>query len=151
MKQKQKEKIKPPLSPKEYRQELEFVELKKIELESCSVRLKRDRLQATSGPITLDITSKAEHKIIDPKTAVLTEQFLLVGTRTTKRNYIIRIEYTVSVTLERLKGNFTNEFLDTYMIVNLNLITWPYFREFVHNITHRMGIPPLVLPFLKKS
>ncbi len=147
---KQKQKDKPPLSPKEYKEELRSVDLSKIELDSCSAKLRRDRLQAIPGPITLDVTNKAEHKIIDPKMAVLTEQFLLVGTRTTKRDYIIRIECTLSVTLTKTKGEFTREFLDTYMIVNLDLNTWPYFREFVHNITHRMDIPPLVLPFLKE-
>jgi hypothetical protein len=29
---------------------------------------------------------------------------------------------------------------------NLPWIVWPYFRELVHSIMHRMGWPPLVLP-----
>ncbi len=148
---KQKKEKETLLSPEEYKKELRFVELSKIELESCSAKLRREKLQATQGPIKIDITAKTQWKIIDQGEAVFTEQFVLIGTRTTKRDYAIRIECTLLITIKKSEGQFTKEFLDTYMRFNLNLISWPYFREFVHNITHRMGIPPLILPFLKPS
>ena len=38
-------------------------------------------------------------------------------------------------------------FLETYFRV----ISWPYFRQFVSDMTARMAIPPLVLPLLPES
>ena len=146
---KQKQIKKPPISPDKYKQELKSVQLKQIRLESCSAKLRREKLERTEGPINVDVSTKASYVIADQTTAIITEQFLLVGTKATKRDYAIRIECTLSVTITKSQGTFTKGFLDTYLMVNLNLISWPYFREFVHNITQRMGIPPLILPFLK--
>jgi len=51
--------------------------------------------------------------------------------------------------LLKSKEKFTDEFFDVYKEVSLKLNTWPYFREFVNNITSRMNIPPLTIPFFK--
>lgn len=39
-----------------------------------------------------------------------------------------------------------DELFNKFAIRNLPLNTWPYFREFVHNITVRMGWSPLIAP-----
>ncbi len=147
----QKQNIKPPLSPNEYRKELKQVDLDKIQLESCSVKFKRERFSEDKEQIKIDVSSKVNYKIVNPGYAVFMEQFILTGTKTIKRDYIIKIDCTLSVTLKRTGGEFKEDFLKTYSMVNLNLVLWPYFREFVHNITYRLGIPPLILPFLKQQ
>lgn len=40
----------------------------------------------------------------------------------------------------------SDDFFKIFKVRNLPLNTWPYFREFVHNITMRMGWPPLIAP-----
>lgn len=39
-----------------------------------------------------------------------------------------------------------DEIFDIFAKRNLILNTWPYFREFTHNIIGRMGWPPLIAP-----
>lgn len=39
-----------------------------------------------------------------------------------------------------------DEFFTIFKTHNLKLNTWPYFREFVHNIALRMGWPPFIAP-----
>ena len=56
-----------------------------------------------------------------------------------------KISVTFCVTYSsKLKIN--EEIFDIFTKRNLILNTWPYFREFIHNIIGRMGWPPLIAP-----
>lgn len=44
---------------------------------------------------------------------------------------------------------FSPEFFEEFKKANLHINTWPFFREFVYNMTARMNIPPITLPLLK--
>jgi len=44
------------------------------------------------------------------------------------------------------KTPITNGFFEIFKARNLPLNTWPYFREFVHNITSRVGWPLFIAP-----
>lgn len=46
------------------------------------------------------------------------------------------------------KSSLPNNFWKIYNKSTLPLIVYPYFREFVQNMTARMNIPPLTLPIL---
>jgi preprotein translocase subunit SecB len=39
-----------------------------------------------------------------------------------------------------------HEFADRFTQSELRVILWPYFREFVNDITGRMSIPPVLIP-----
>jgi len=43
----------------------------------------------------------------------------------------------------------TEDLFGLYVDNNLNINTWPYARELINNITARMNIPPLTLPYFK--
>lgn len=79
--------------------------------------------------------------------------------------YIISAEWVLSVKFEKDTENFleinalynvvlskseelSKDFWNIYKKATLPLIVYPYFREFVQNITSRMNIPPLTLPIL---
>jgi len=40
----------------------------------------------------------------------------------------------------------SDDFFKIFKARNLPLNTWPYFREFVHNVIMRMGWPPFIAP-----
>lgn len=40
----------------------------------------------------------------------------------------------------------SDDLFEIFKIRNLPLNTWPYFREFIHNITMRVGWPPFIAP-----
>ncbi len=40
----------------------------------------------------------------------------------------------------------TDDLFEIFKERNLPVNTWPYFREFVHNITARLGWPPYIAP-----
>jgi preprotein translocase subunit SecB len=45
----------------------------------------------------------------------------------------------------------TKDYFGVFVQVNLPVNTWPYFREFVHSTVSRMGLPPVVLPLVKRG
>ena len=40
----------------------------------------------------------------------------------------------------------TKDFVGVFKENSIELVSWPYFREFVQNMIARMGFPPLTLP-----
>jgi len=138
-----------PISPQEYKEELEVIHLQEIKLDSCSAKIRRERLGETNRPLKVEIKSRARYEILEESVVILTDHFSLVGTLTTKRDYVIKIECEFSVVIEKEKGFLKKEFMETYLKLNLEILLWPYFREFIHSMTNRMGLPPITLPFLK--
>jgi len=49
---------------------------------------------------------------------------------------------------EDVKG-FDKETLEEFADINGLFNAWPYWREFVQNVTTRMGLPPLTVPVLR--
>jgi hypothetical protein len=45
----------------------------------------------------------------------------------------------------------TPEFVEQLSQSEIRLIVWPYFREYVSNVSGRMHIPPLILPMKNQS
>lgn len=42
--------------------------------------------------------------------------------------------------------DFNDSVWDVFSALNIPLNAWPYLREYVQNVTQRLGIPPLTLP-----
>jgi len=135
----------PKLSPKEYRSYLEQTELESIVLLSCSARVRRDYFAES---MKNSVSDKVRYELIDPQAARLQHEYHLVITRSTKRDYAVKIvcEFEVELVSD---SKITEEFLEIFSKVNLHMNTWPYFREFVQNMLQRMGLPSMTLPFLK--
>ncbi len=133
------------ISPKEYRDYLEQTELESILLSSCSAKLRKDKF---GDSMKHSVSDKVKYDISEPKTARLLHEYQFVVTRSTKRDFAVKIicEFEVELTS---KSEITEDFLEIFSQVNLPLNTWPYFREFIQNMLQRMGLPPLTLPFLK--
>ena len=48
-------------------------------------------------------------------------------------------------------NSLTKDFVEKFCESEIRLIVWPYFREYVTNITARMHIPPVILPLSNKG
>ncbi len=138
-------KVEYKLTPQEYKQYLEQTELESIRLVSCSAKMRSERLAESMKHW---VTDKVRHEISDSNIAKLFQKYQFIVTKSSKRDYAVRIvcEFEVELVSE---GEISEEFLEIFAKVNLHMNTWPYFREFVQNMLQRMGLPPLTLPFLK--
>lgn len=48
----------------------------------------------------------------------------------------------------RHPGEVSDDFLEIFSKVTLSLMVWPYARELVFAMTHRMGLPPFTAPMM---
>jgi len=143
---KEKEKEKEPLSKSEYRKILSGLKLKDIYFLEGKFSLKRKEL---SPNLIVKISENASFEIISGTSVELIHNYKLGVTNKENRKKSINIECSIcSVLLSKEK--FSDEFFEIYKKINLPIHTWPFFREYVFNVTSRMNIPPLSLPLLKK-
>ena len=136
---------KPKMPPDEYRRLLDQVNLQSIFMDACSVKTRREKLASN---MRLDVRHKTSYQIEDDSHAKVISDYEIVATKTTRKEFAVKIGCAYRVTLTS-ESAFSEEFLDIYADVNLQVNTWPYFREFVQSMLQKAGLPPLTLPFLK--
>jgi len=137
----------PRIAPDEYRKALQKTELESIMLDSCSVKTNRDKISAN---MKLDIRHKATYSIQEKTSAVITSSYnLVVATTTTRKDFALKIagKYSLLLTSEEA---ISEDFIEVFVKINVQMNTWPYFRELVQNMVQRAGLPPLTLPLLKR-
>ena len=137
---------KPEISPEDYRKTLDHVQLISITMDACSVKVNRGK---ADGNINLNVKNKASYSIEDEKNIVVASNYDLVATKTTKKEFALKIMCTYRVVFST-EEPVTDDFMDVFMEINVPMNTWPYFREFVQNMVQRSGFPQLTLPLLKR-
>ncbi|MGC9454824.1 MAG: hypothetical protein ACP5HU_08150 [Phycisphaerae bacterium] len=64
----------------------------------------------------------------------------------------VRITVTFELTYRcEAVGGLSDEALEAFGKINGVYNAWPYWREFVHSTTVRMGLPPLIIPVFRLS
>ena len=134
------------MDPAEYREFLKQVELEAIVLDSCSVKTNRNNIGST---MKLDIRHKVAYKIEKETSAVITSSYSLTATKTTKKDFALKAACVYRVVLSSERP-ITDAFMEIFTKINIQMNTWPYFREFVQSMIQRVGFPPLTLPLLKQ-
>ncbi len=122
-------------------------------LDLISISLKEAKCYLTSdikfpGELNIEINSDEKLRIVKEEQVQIIQKYSLDARKRNTKSRFLQIDLTLMVTLKS-KEKFTEEFFNVYKEVSLKLNTWPYFREFVNNITLRMNIPPLTIPLFK--
>lgn len=134
------------MEPAEYREFLGKVELQVIVLDSCSVKTNRDNL---GGDMKLFINHNVKYTIEEDTSAFISSSYDLIATQSTKKDFAMKAACNYRVVLSS-EVPLKKDFLEIYTKLNVQMNTWPYFREFVQSMIQRIGFPPLTLPFLKQ-
>lgn len=135
----------PKMSPDDYKKILKGIQLKEILLEDCSARTRK---VVWASSLQIIVKDKIKYKMIPENGAHVSHSYNLVGTSDSEKDYAFkisctfRLEYYSDIPLSK-------EFMDIFSVKNIAVNSWPYFREFVQNITQRMNIPPVVVPLFK--
>lgn len=137
---------KPKISPEEYKKIIGGIDLVSISMKDSKSFLNID-LKAPSE-ISINIKDNTEFKIREEGEVLIFHKYFVDARKPESKSRYVQMEVTFLVRLVS-KEAFTQEFFNIYKNVSLHLNTWPYFREFVNQITSRMGIPPLTLPLFK--
>lgn len=128
---------------------LEKLELKEIYLESSSVSHNREQILKQKN-LKVAVKDKASYVQHDNKLKVTHKYDLNVKTPEMGKGAALKISISFVLTFHT-EVTINKDFFDVFQEINLPLNSWPYFREFVQNITQRMNIPPLTLPFVKRG
>lgn len=136
------EKQKKALSLKDYKNFITQIEILDIRLVSTQVKLLDYSYLPSSAEVKWRMSAKYEkagkqfnvcHRynvtIIDKKT----------NEDKVKISVVFQVVYSSKIPI-------SDEIFEIFKVRNLPLNTWPYFREFIHNTTMRMGWPPLIAP-----
>jgi preprotein translocase subunit SecB len=134
------------IAPEIYRKIVNGLELKNLYLTSCNSSVDR----ANIGPdVKIKIDDDASFTRSEKKEIEVIQTFSIQAKDQASKKKVLNIkcEYRLIFTS---KEDFTEEFFEVFKKVNLPINSWPFFREFVYNMTSRMFIPPLAIPLIKR-
>lgn len=134
-----------PMDPKAYNEIIKTVNLVGCRLTSLNSQLKfNNSEQQLTAKFEME-SSLAERKD-DDVYPVMSRCSLSIFAATPE-------DFTAEIKAEYLtefvsKHEFTKEFFDIFKESSVKIIVWPYFREMVHGLMMKMGLPGLVLPII---
>lgn len=137
---------KPVISPEEYANILSSMSLSQILLNDCSS--KKYEVKSKGGAIDLDISMKLGYEQNASEVSFITT-YKLDGVKRSEGTEEKVFAITASFQLSYMKTKeieIPKEFVNVFKDNSIELVSWPYFREFVQNMISRMGFPPLTLP-----
>lgn len=137
------------ISPSQYHKYLKNTKLLEISLIKSSSNLVREKLAVESFGLENPIIDLEDNYKFTSKNDIyiITVQWQLTAKFEKDKDNFLDITAVYSVILGK-KNELPKKFWDIYKKATLPLIVYPYFREFIQNITSRMNIPPLTLPIL---
>lgn len=137
----------PKISPEDYREFINQIELQHIVLASASI--KRHGVPTFEGTLSYDQkpTKREYESSANGFEATLHYLVELREEGNDQPFGEIRTAFTASY---RSEEEMTDVVFDVFGELNLPVNVYPYIREFVHSSTARMGFPGLVLPTLKR-
>lgn len=134
------------ISPEEYSNILSSISLSQILLNDCSA--KKHEVKSKGGAIDLDISMKLGFDQNASEVSFITT-YKLEGVKrsegTDEKVFTITTSFLLSY-MKTKEVEVTKEFVNVFKNNSIELVSWPYFREFVQNMISRMGFPPLTLP-----
>ncbi|KPK95550.1 hypothetical protein AMJ80_04985 [bacterium SM23_31] len=131
------------LSPTQYNEIIEGLQLEKMFLKSCKAKCFSSEI--TDNNI-VKVGTNAEFESYENKKFSITSSYTITAKSNKKNLFKIELEYYL---LFHSKNPVDERFFDIYSKRNLRLNTFPLVREIVQSFSGRMGFPPLVLPLLK--
>ncbi|MCX7611715.1 MAG: hypothetical protein N2043_09040 [Ignavibacterium sp.] len=141
-----KEIKKPKISPEEYKKILQGLDLINISLKESKTFLNSDINPPTE--LNIQIKDEADFKIKEDGIVFISHKYQIDARKPESKTRFVKIEVTFLVKIHS-KEFFSDDFFEIYKNISLHLNTWPYLREFVNQMTSRMNIIPLTLPFYK--
>lgn len=127
-----------------YTQRLRTCRLEALELAACSAELRvpKDELEYRFSTVV----RPGSYTTDDPCRAVLEVKLALTAKARDSRRVGLKLAATWRLVIAS-DEELTEEFRQTYLDHNATFNLWPHFRAWVCDVTARMGLPPLVLPF----
>jgi preprotein translocase subunit SecB len=141
-------KNRPSRREEQYSEFLHSIKLIALGLENCSANLNR-RLYATlAAKKNTDRSILSDYRLgeVEKEFFDVSANFTMRVEDKAKTSRALSIECSFAAHFHCETSEWTNEFAERFTQSELRLILWPYFREFVNDISSKMAIPPLLIP-----
>jgi len=127
-----------------YNEFINGLNLLEIKLVYSEVKAEED----FSPPAEVKVGEEKKYKNVEEGKFIVTHEYKLKGKEKgkAKAGFFINVIYKLTYQSEI---PITKKIFDVFSEISLPLHTWPYFRQFVHEMTARMGLPPLIVGLLK--
>lgn len=134
------------LSPEEYREILNGISLESIGLKQSKTFINTD--VKPPNEIKININDSSEFKLeADNLVSIFQTYEIDARPPKSKSRYLhLKVTFIVKILSEK---PFTEDFFNIYKEISLHLNSWPYLREYINQVSSRMNITPLTLPFFK--
>lgn len=143
-------KTKSKITREEYNKILDSIEIQQIILKDAKLTVNPELIDFKKPPdVEVDLKEKLKTSIADKK-LIASHYFAILAKIANKKDLAFKIECTF-MCIFSYKIQPTREFLKEFEKRNLRIFTIPYLREFIQNMSLKMGLPPLVLPLYKKT
>lgn len=132
------------IPPEKYHEILKGLELSDVFILESNFKIDRDKIGEGLQLKLRDaysFKSKSKGKLVD-----MFSTFHLNGLN--RENEFFSVSCTF-ISVYHSDKRITKAFFDVYKDMSLRIMMWPYFREYINNVTSRMGLGHLVLPILK--
>jgi len=132
---------------KDYIRFLKSLEVEQVFLSECKASFDRARFVAKSSK---QISLSGRTRFGDPDISasgfsVSAAIEVLIGAEKTAEP-IGKVQATFFLKFSMMGEKPDHEHIIRFAKTNIKIIIWPFFREFVHNLTARFGIPHVTIP-----
>lgn len=132
------------ISPKEYKKFIQGLELKDLKVVYTKASVK----ESFTPPASVKLKMTPSYKLLKDNRVKVIHEYKLECVRKGRKNpgFVVEVRYIV---LYSSKSPMTKELFKIFSESSLLLHTWPYFRQYVHQMTFLMNLPPLILDTVK--
>jgi len=133
---------------KDYTEFLRDIQLIALGLASCSAKLDRDLYfdVVSQKSNTRTISSSYELKDVQKEFFDVAARFSLQVQDKMKTSTPLLVECAFMAHFHCKAREVPRDFAARFSQSELRIVLWPYFREFVSDVTSKMAIPPLLIP-----
>jgi len=132
------------VTPQMYKKFITKLSLKEIKMLSAAAKVEKD----FSPPASVKIKDNKKYEVLGEGSFRVLQEYTLQATESGEK----RIRFEVKALYSLIYSSevpITDEIFKIFSYSNLTLHTWPYFRQFVHEMTLRMNLPPLLLDVIR--
>jgi len=132
------------VSPQKYKKFIDGLSLLDIHIVSVDAKV----AEKFSPPAKIDIKKKKKYEALEKGKFRVTYEYKLQGIKEGEKKAGLEMKVVYHI-IYKSEIPITDEIFEIFSQISLPMHTWPYFRQFVHETTTQMGLPPLILDLLK--
>jgi hypothetical protein len=139
-----------PETPSDYSAFLRGIALVGLGLQDCRAKIDRGAYFKVLDKGSSERRITTNYKLLDSHKDyfTVTASFALtIGHTQSKPSQVLSIECTYEAHFHCDDCDAHRDFAQRFADSELRLVMWPYFRQFANDITGRMTIPPILIPF----